>query len=135
MAEKPLRSPKPKHPQRRVIIKAADVDELMIPLVNFMNKQSYLITTNCCQGYPDTWSNGTIMNKPKVIFVSLSTRGLHRLIQLLGGDPKVWSGFPARKVWEGDGWVLAPWRRVEYLLEFDDRQALIATMERMGLDD
>jgi tRNA(Phe) wybutosine-synthesizing methylase Tyw3 len=38
------------HPTKTIAIKKASVDEMMIPLINWLNSYESIYTTYCCQG-------------------------------------------------------------------------------------
>lgn len=74
------KKPRQDHPTRRTVIKAADVDVLMVPLVNWLNALDETTTLYCCQGDPgDEPARG-----PYVLFTCTNPLQLMRVLDALG---------------------------------------------------
>jgi hypothetical protein len=74
------------HKTKSIVIKSADVDQLMIPFITWMNAFESVYTTYCCQGNPDQTDEG---GKPYVSFLCSDSLELIVILALLEYTAKV----------------------------------------------
>ena len=101
------------HPATRIVLKEADVDEAMVPVVRWLNGHESVYTLYCCQGDDGTGA------RPYVLFLCWDAQELLGILAALHGDAEVEveyyqaCGLPAVRYtarWDNEV-ALRDWRR------------------------
>ncbi len=71
------------HKTKRIVIKKADVDELIIPVIEWLNDYSGVITFFSCQGEPTDDLVTDRVDKPYVVFTCLDSVELAEILDML----------------------------------------------------
>ena len=106
------------HPTVRTIIKQAEVDEEMVPLVDWLNGFDSVHTLYCCQG--ESVVAHDFAGKPYVLWTCTNTIHLIQILDKLGwlaGTEIHWSQEK---------------RQLEYSTRFDNKEGLKSMVERIS---
>lgn len=65
-----------RHKTTRMAIKVAEVDVAMVPIIQWMNEQSFTLTMSCCHGEERTTAH---KDRPYITFLTTMPRQLHEI--------------------------------------------------------
>jgi tRNA(Phe) wybutosine-synthesizing methylase Tyw3 len=105
------------HPCRRITIKEADVDELMIPLIKWLNSYESVVTFFCCQGEKNSTDS---YDRPYVLFTCTNSLDLISILSTIGSNADVMIHWSPEK------------SHIEYIARFQNQERLLDTMDYVG---
>jgi hypothetical protein len=107
------------HNTKEIIIKKAEVDEKIIPFVNWLNSFQSVITEYSCQGDSE--------NRPYVLFKCYDHYDLIDILKLISNDC---GGTREGIVMEVD---MYPTNTIRYAIRFDSEERLQSILHRLSL--
>lgn len=108
------------HPCKKIAIKSAEVDELMVPLINWLNAFESIYTTFCCQGDPFDSEKSQEENKYYAPYVSFFCTNQIDLICVLS---TLRCAAEVQVMWNSEKGFL------EYVARFGSQQSMLDTIK------
>jgi hypothetical protein len=107
------------HKTTHVIIKSADVDEEILPVVSWLNGFNHVQTQYCCQGEDDDNNKFSVPQEPYVVFHCFDQLTLAMICARIGPF-----GHVVVEWWEGS---------LRYVLKFNDKANLFEFVEAISV--